>query len=103
MAQEYVVMRISHLQLQVRHGVDGYRRELGQLQKQITEKKKAGEECGDLLKQKVVLEGVIKREEKVEQYANSCAESELTRPGRPAPCWTPSCSRLVILCTSRCP
>lgn len=47
------------------------RKELGQLQKQIGEKKKAGEQCDDLIKHKVVLEAKIKREEKTEQYAPS--------------------------------
>lgn len=56
------------------------RKELGQLQKQIGEKKKAGEQCDDLIKHKVVLEAKIKREEKTEQYATSCRRSITPSP-----------------------
>ena len=58
----------------MRHAVDLMRKELGQLQKQIGEKKKAGQECDDLIKQKVVIEGNIKREEKTEQFVAPLSE-----------------------------
>lgn len=64
-----------------RYGVDQLKKQLGQLQKQITEKKKAKEECNDLLVEKVKLEKDIANEEKIETELKALLDDKFSQIG----------------------
>lgn len=64
-----------------RYGVDQLKKQLGQLQKQITEKKKAKEECNDLLAEKVKLEKDIANEERIESELKALLDDKFSQIG----------------------